>query len=101
MHGALFSKGSPSLPWGLPRTPISPDLLRKGSAFLTLEAGYNPSPSAGLELLRVTGGTRHNVVAESAEALLLPPGLWDRDLGPPPRPSVPETRGLPWSKPVK
>ena len=54
----------------------------KGSAFLTLEAGYNPSPAGGLELLRVTGGTRHNVVAESAEALLLPAdsgtGIWDR-----------------------
>lgn len=54
----------------------------KGSVVLQLQAGYNPSPAGGLELLRVTGGTRHNVVPESAEALLLPAdsgaGVWDR-----------------------
>lgn len=54
----------------------------KGSAFLTLEAGYNPSPGGGLELLRLTGGTRHTVVPESAEALLQPmdtgTGAWER-----------------------
>ena len=54
----------------------------KGSVALTLQAGYGPAPAGGWELLRVAGGTRHNVVPESAEALLLPAdsgtGAWDR-----------------------
>ena len=71
-----------------PAMGFSPDAdfplihCEKGSAFLTLEAGYNPSPGGGLELLRLTGGTRHTVVPESAEALLQPmdtgTGAWER-----------------------